>query len=111
MTAQAWVTLMVGLPATIGVVGTLWQRQHSEQIDREHRLEIDSRSEWWRRFQWAAEQSVAQNPEARLLGRRVLRGLLRSSLLTGSEREIAAMLVVNRAEGEEVRDDADRGER
>lgn len=32
MGAQVWVTLIVGLGATFGVLATLWQRQRSEHL-------------------------------------------------------------------------------
>ncbi|WP_232425905.1 hypothetical protein [Mycobacterium sp. JS623] len=41
MPAQAWVTLIVGLVATTGVLITWWQKNTA-----------DRRSEWWRRVTW-----------------------------------------------------------
>ncbi|ALG86290.1 hypothetical protein [Gordonia phthalatica] len=64
MTAQTWVALVVGLLATAGVVGTLWQRQRSEATDRFHRLQHEARVEWWKRYQWAVEQSDSRSPKA-----------------------------------------------
>lgn len=61
--AQNWVTLVVGLLAASGVIGTLWQRQRSEATDRRLRLEYEARAEWWRRFEWAADKSVSGDIE------------------------------------------------
>lgn len=96
MAAQAWVALVLGLLTSAGVIGTLWQRQHSERVDREHRLEIESRAEWWRRFQWAAEQSISLNGEGRLLGMTIVQSLTTSPLLTGSERGIVESVLMAR---------------
>ncbi|UQE74925.1 hypothetical protein MYK68_19895 [Gordonia sp. PP30] len=96
MAAQAWVALVLGLLTSAGVIGTLWQRQHSERVDREHRLEIESWAEWWRRFQWAAEQSISLNGEGRLLGMTIVQSLTTSPLLTGSERGIVESVLMAR---------------
>lgn len=88
MTSQTWVQLIVGLVASLGIVGTLWQRQHSERVDRVLRLDQEARVEWWRRFQWAAEQSTLDNFEARIQGLMIIEALADSPLLTSSERGI-----------------------
>lgn len=44
--AQAWVTLIVGGLAAIGVIVT-WQQKNK----------ADRRSEWWRRTTWALERT------------------------------------------------------
>jgi hypothetical protein len=48
--AQAWVTLIVGLAATVGVLVT-WRQKNT----------ADRRSEWWRRTTWAFERSLSDN--------------------------------------------------
>jgi hypothetical protein len=50
MPAQAWVTLVVGMVATIGVLVT-WRQKN----------DADSRSEWWRRTAWAVERSLGDD--------------------------------------------------
>ncbi|GEE01612.1 hypothetical protein nbrc107696_20580 [Gordonia spumicola] len=90
MTPQAWVTLVVGVLASIGVVGTLLQRQRSEAADRMHRDRFDARAEWWRRFQWAAEQAHEGDDASSELGFAVLEALTESPLVTSSEIGILA---------------------
>lgn len=85
---QLLVPLTVGLLATAGVIATLWQRQRSEQVDRRHRLEYEARVEWWRRFAWAADKTVSEDEDARLLGVSIVSALAESPLLTESERGI-----------------------
>ncbi|WP_440712385.1 hypothetical protein [Gordonia sp. FQ] len=99
MAAQAWVALVLGLLTSAGVIGTLWQRQHSERVDREHRLEIESRAEWWRRFQWAAELTISEGTEGRRMGLSVVHVLATSPLLTDSERGIVDTVMWARESG------------
>jgi hypothetical protein len=82
---QAWVTLAVGVLASAGVIGTLWQRDRSEAQDRRIRLEYEARVEWWRRFQWAAEQSASPDDAAQRLGMAIMDALTDSPLVTASE--------------------------
>lgn len=60
MPAQAWVTLLVGGVAAIGVIVT-WQQKNR----------ADRRSEWWRRSAWAFERSFSERDNRRRLGRQV----------------------------------------
>lgn len=85
-----WTPIVVGVVALAGVLATLWQRQKSEQEDRAHRLQHDARTEWWRRYQWAAEQiSQHDNRTAQTNGYAVISALSDDeSLITGSERAI-----------------------
>ncbi|MEZ5211844.1 hypothetical protein MYK68_08665 [Gordonia sp. PP30] len=96
MNAQVWVTLILGVSATAGVLATLWQRQRSEERDRAQRAEYDSRSEWWKRYEWAVEQAYATDDRGRqLLGLDVLTELLDSSLATRSEWGVIRVLVMH----------------
>ena len=88
MTAQVWVTLVVGVLASVGVVGTLWQRQMSETIDRRLRREWDARAEWWRRYMWAVERAESDDPDVQARGYVMLDVLAGSPLLTPSELDI-----------------------
>lgn len=92
MTAQVWVNLLVGLLASVGLVGTLWQRQLSEHRDRIQRLEQDARIEWWRRFQWAAEQTTQEDRTAQSMGWALIESLVESPLLTASETGIVVAI-------------------
>ncbi|MET9326423.1 hypothetical protein [Tsukamurella sp. NPDC003166] len=90
MAAQYWVMLTVAVLTAFGVLGTLWQKQRSEHADRALKAEHEARVEWWRRFQWAAEHTAGLgNPESRVTGRIVMTKLIRSPLITASERDIA----------------------
>ncbi|TFI41595.1 hypothetical protein E4P29_18850 [Rhodococcus sp. 1R11] len=57
MAAQAWVTLIVGLLAIVGVVGTVSQRTRA-----------DNRSQSWQRITWCLERTVSDNPDEAALG-------------------------------------------
>ncbi|MFT3662668.1 MAG: hypothetical protein QM809_15200 [Gordonia sp. (in: high G+C Gram-positive bacteria)] len=103
MGAQQWVTLTVGLVASIGVIATLWQRQRSEHLDRvelrrdrARRDEYEARSEWWRRWQWAVEMALADDDARERTGIETLDALVMSSLVTGSELDIVEMYFKNR---------------
>ncbi|GAB4995172.1 hypothetical protein MAHJHV58_46410 [Mycobacterium avium subsp. hominissuis] len=71
MPAQAWVTLIVGLIATVGVLVT-WQQKNN----------ADRRSEWWRRTTWAFERTFSGDQEQRRLGWSMLFVLVGSKLVT-----------------------------
>lgn len=57
MPAQAWVTLIIGLIATAGVLIT-WRQKNT----------ADRRSEWWRRTTWALELTFSGEQDQRRLG-------------------------------------------
>ncbi|WP_440713609.1 hypothetical protein [Gordonia sp. FQ] len=96
MNAQVWVTLILGVSATAGVLATLWQRQRSEERDRAQRAEYDSRSEWWKRYEWAVEQAYGTDDRGRqFMGLDVLGELIRSPLATRSEWGLIRALVIH----------------
>lgn len=74
MPAQAWITLIVGLVATVGVIATLRQRTRA-----------DNRREWWSRFQWAMDATYSEHPQQRIDGWRVIAVLAAGDLLTSEE--------------------------
>lgn len=90
MLTAPWATLIVGLIGIAGVLATLWQRSRSEEKDRAHRAMHDGRTEWWRRYQWAAEQAnQAENIEAQEFGKAVLSALTdETDTITASELSI-----------------------
>jgi hypothetical protein len=79
--AQAWVTLIVGLAATVGVLVT-WRQKNT----------ADRRSEWWRRTAWAFERSLSDNNVEAQLGWKVLDALLGSTLVTNSDSNIVQVI-------------------
>ncbi|WP_336671146.1 hypothetical protein [Tsukamurella sp. USMM236] len=90
MATPHWVILVVAILTAGGVLATLWQKQRSEQIDCALKAKHEARVEWWRRFQWAAEHAAGLgNVESRVTGRIVMTELIRSPLITASERDIA----------------------
>lgn len=79
-------TLVVGLVGIAGVLATLGQRSWSEAKDRAHRTRHDERTEWWRRYQWAAEQvNQRDNIAAQDFGRAVMYAVADEPALTASE--------------------------
>lgn len=78
-------TLVVGMVGIVGVLATLWQRTRSEEQDRAHRTRHDVRTEWWRRYQWAAEQvNQSENFRAQEFGKAVMSALA-DEVVTDSE--------------------------
>ncbi|KXP01019.1 hypothetical protein [Tsukamurella pseudospumae] len=94
MAAHYWVMLIVAGLTAVGVVGTLWQRQRSEQMDRLLKAEHEARTEWWKRFEWAAEQSLKSDDIGQAFGLRILDALSVSPLVTTSEREILRVVAI-----------------
>ena len=81
MPAQAWVTLIVGGFAVIGVVVT-WQQKNR----------ADRRSEWWRRTQWAFERTFSSDAREIQLGWRMLSMLVSSTLATRDDSDIVQVI-------------------
>lgn len=89
MPAQAWVTLVVGIAATAGVLVT-WQQKNT----------ADRRSEWWRRTAWAFERSLGDNNVEAELGWKVLGTLVESRLATKGDSEVVQVIAQHVALGE-----------
>ncbi|KMO69818.1 hypothetical protein [Mycolicibacterium chlorophenolicum] len=100
MPAQAWVTLIVGLIATVGVLVT-WRQKNT----------ADRRSEWWRRTTWALELTFSDAQEQRRLGWSLLLALAASKLVTKGDSDILQAIAEHVAmegggdDGEDSRDD------
>ncbi|GAA1081005.1 hypothetical protein GCM10009648_18330 [Tsukamurella spumae] len=95
------VTLVVGLAGIAGVLATLGQRTWSEAKDRAHRTRHDERTEWWRRYQWAAEQvNQEERPRAEEFGRAVMSALAREPSVTSSEIAILAAVATRMDSGD-----------
>jgi hypothetical protein len=84
--AQAWVTLIVGSVATLGVIVT-WQQKNR----------ADRRSEWWRRTQWAFERTFTTDYDEAELGWNMLLTLAGSRLATRDDSEIAQVIAEHSA--------------
>lgn len=95
MPAQAWVTLIIGLVATIGVLIT-WQQKNT----------ADRRSEWWRRTSWALDLTFSEAQEKRRLGWSLLLALAASKLVTKGDSDILQAI----AEHAALKGDDDDGE-
>lgn len=89
MPAQAWVTLIVGGVAAIGVIIT-WQQKNR----------ADRRSEWWRRTTWAFERTFSDDNVQAELGWKVLYTLVRSTLATADDSDIMQVISEHVALGE-----------
>ncbi|MCA2241160.1 MULTISPECIES: hypothetical protein [Mycobacterium] len=88
MPAQAWVTLIVGGLATIGVIVT-WQQKN----------QADRRSEWWRRTQWAFERTFTTEYDEAVVGWKMLSKLAASKLATKDDSEIIQIIAEQTALG------------
>ncbi len=84
MPAQAWVTLIVGSIAAIGVIVT-WQQKNR----------ADRRSEWWRRVTWALEQTFSDDQNQQELGWSLLDTLVTSTLATKDDQRIVQIMSVH----------------
>ncbi|MDJ0395829.1 hypothetical protein QMK17_21140 [Rhodococcus sp. G-MC3] len=89
MPAQAWVTLIIGLVATIGVIIT-WQQKNS----------ADRRSEWFRRTTWAFDRTFSTSDTEAQLGWKVLETLVASRLATRSDSDIVQVIAEQIALGD-----------
>lgn len=89
MPAQAWVTLIVGGLAAIGVIVT-WQQKNR----------ADKRSEWWRRTTWAFERTFSIDDAEAGLGWKVLGTLVSSTLATKDDSDIVQVMAEQVALGE-----------
>lgn len=77
MTAAEWAPLATGLVAAVAlIVGVLTVRQKSI---------ADRRSEWWKRVEWAIEQTLSDTEPRRIVGVEVLTQLLESDQPTKDE--------------------------
>ena len=75
--AQAWLTLIVGSLAAIGVIAS-WQQKNK----------ADRRSEWWRRVAWSFERAFSDSETQAQFGWKVLATLVRSTLATRDDFDI-----------------------
>jgi hypothetical protein len=87
--ASAWVTLIVGSLAAIGVIIT-WQQK----------TKADKRSEWWRRTAWAFERTFSVDDAEAKLGWKVLGTLVGSKLATKDESDIVQVMAEHVVLGE-----------
>ena len=94
MPAQAWVTLIVGMSAIVGVLVT-WRQKN----------DADRRSEWWRRTGWAVERSLGDDDVEAELGWKLLGALVESKLVTKSDfgvlQVVAGYVALNEIDGDE----------
>ncbi|KXO99190.1 hypothetical protein [Tsukamurella pseudospumae] len=95
MPAQAWVTLIVGLVAAIGVVAT-WRQK----------VEADRRAEWWRRVSWAFDHVLSGDDQRVTFGWTILIRLRESRLATRDDRAVFGFLaddwIINDNEDEQA---------
>lgn len=104
MAAEVWVLLVGYLMSVAGVTATIWQKQLSESRARKEHATQEARNEWWRRYQWAAELAISEQPEQQALGLQVLDSLLRSPLATDSETDMIVKLAEERDESDNEQD-------
>lgn len=77
MSAAEWAPLATGLVAAAAlIVGVLTVRQKSI---------ADRRSEWWKRVEWAVEQTLSDSEQRRIVGVEVLTQLVESDQPTEDE--------------------------
>ncbi|WP_406816621.1 hypothetical protein [Mycobacterium sp. M23085] len=98
MPAQAWVTLIVGALATVGVLIT-WQQKNR----------ADRRSEWWRRTQWAFERTFSDDDSQAVLGWRMLAALAGSKLATGDDSTFVQVIAEHAALGDDEQGESGDG--
>jgi hypothetical protein len=94
MPAQAWVTVVVGVIATVGVIVT-WRQKN----------DADRRSEWWRRTAWAFERTLSDEPIEAELGWKVLGTLVDSRLATKADSDVVQVIAEHVALGEDAEGD------
>ncbi len=99
MPASAWVTLIIGGLATIGVLIT-WQQKNG----------ADRRSEWWRRTTWAFERTFSDDDGQAQLGWTMLSALVGSRLVTKDDLEFVQVIAEHAALGDFGQEEADGSE-
>ncbi|UAK37752.1 hypothetical protein K8O93_22180 [Gordonia bronchialis] len=77
MSAQSWVTLVVGVIGFAGLIAGMVQRTLA-----------DRRAEWWLRASWAVDHVLSENGTARVVGFDVLARLQSSPLITKTEADV-----------------------
>jgi hypothetical protein len=77
MSAQCWVTLIVGVGAILGVVITWQQKNH-----------VDRRSAWWERATWAFERIFSSDAVEAELGWKMIAQLVKSRQATKDDCDI-----------------------
>ncbi|WP_336671501.1 hypothetical protein [Tsukamurella sp. USMM236] len=80
-----WATIIVGTAAVVMAIVTIGQKRLA-----------DNRKEWWTRCQWALEATYAGDRMQQRDGWAVIEGLLKSTLATSTERDIAMHLALTR---------------
>lgn len=86
MTAQAWVTLAIGIVGIVGVIATVRQR-----------LTADLRSAWWSRAQWALDQTHDRDDDdIRGDGWAALGHLTESAMITPDDQLLLTAIAVGR---------------
>ncbi len=81
MPAQAWVTLLVGLFAAIGVL-----------ISWRQKVEADRRAEWWRQISWSFDQILSEDNNRASFGWLLLERLKTSELATHDDKKMFVRL-------------------
>lgn len=100
MTAQAWVTLIIGVIGFGGVIGGILQRTYA-----------DLRAEWWRRAAWAVDHILSEADDATVVGMEVLGRLQESRLAVRADRQMFANWIEPAAIGRDIVDDlSDNGD-
>ncbi|MBY6366860.1 hypothetical protein [Rhodococcoides corynebacterioides] len=77
MSAQAWVTLTVGVLAVVGVAFTVRQRTIA-----------DKRSQAWQRITWCLDHTLSDKDDEAELGWDVYATVTDSPLITATERDV-----------------------
>ena len=77
MPAQAWVTLVVGVLAVVGVAPTIRQRTVA-----------DKRAQAWQRITWCLDRTVSTDPTEAELGWDIYATVTDSPLITTTEQDV-----------------------
>ncbi|WP_027507174.1 hypothetical protein [Rhodococcus sp. UNC23MFCrub1.1] len=77
MPAQAWVTLIVGVLAVVGVALTVRQRTIA-----------DKRTQAWQRITWCLDHTVGDDPDEAELGWDIYTTVTDSPLITSTEKGV-----------------------
>ena len=77
MPAQAWVTLIVGVLAVVGVALTVRQRTIA-----------DKRTQAWQRITWCLDHTVSENDDEAELGWDIYATVTESPLITSTEKGV-----------------------
>lgn len=90
MTAQAWVTLVLGLPSLI-IAFITWRQRNAN----------DARDQWWKRVTWAVDKTLDEDPATSEVGTEALLAIWNEGAPRGIDTNLLATFAAQRLRTDE----------